>query len=521
MNIRRTMLALGLLALIALAALAVAAPRAGHASSSSVEVQAITAGSAHNCALTTDGGLKCWGWNKTGQLGDGTVTTLESTLVDVSGLSSGVAAVAAGGGVGGSHTCALTTGGGLTCWGRNSFGQLGDGTQAEHASPVDVVGLAGGVAAVAAGTNHTCAVTTAGGVKCWGWNPLGQLGDGTTTSHSTPVDVCQDYDEVAEECTELLSGIAAVSAGGPHTCAVTVAGGVKCWGQNVGDQLGGPATDFCVDPFVGDILPCNTTPVDVCQDYDEAAGECAELLTGVAAVTAGSAHTCALTTDGGVKCWGANGAGQIGDGTSGNTRTAPVDVAGLESGVLGIDAGTFVHTCAVTTAGGVKCWGDNFGGLLGDGTTTDRATPVNVCQAYDTVAEECTKLLSGIAAVAAGAFHTCAVTTEGGVKCWGSNCCGQLGNGTSDFDPHPTPVDVLGLGPEPTPAPSATPAPTATSIAPPPPTPTQSIAVLLPATGQTGGETAGNPWLVAALAGAGGAAAASGVMALKRKEEPS
>ena len=171
----------GICALIALMAV-VLWPQPGPAAAS--HVAAIPVGGLHSCALTNAGGVQCWGRNDVSQLGDGTLVN-STTPIDVVGLETGVAAIAAGD----AHTCALTTAGGVKCWGRNSFGQLGDGTTVDRATPVDVSGLTSGVSAVAAGASHTCAVTTAGGANCWGTNSSGQLGDGTPLFRTTPVDV--------------------------------------------------------------------------------------------------------------------------------------------------------------------------------------------------------------------------------------------------------------------------------------------------------------------------------------------
>jgi hypothetical protein len=146
-------------------------------------VTAIAAGAAHNCALTSTGGVKCWGLNDNGQLGDGT-TANRSTPVDVVGLSAVTAIVA-----GTAHNCALTSSGSAKCWGLDDNGQLGDGTTVNRLTPVDVVGLSGGVTAIAAGSFHSCALTSAGGVKCWGGNSSGELGDGTRTNRMQPVSV--------------------------------------------------------------------------------------------------------------------------------------------------------------------------------------------------------------------------------------------------------------------------------------------------------------------------------------------
>ena len=147
-----------------------------------LHVTQISAGYRHTCAVTTSGGLTCWGDNANGQLGDGTIINKKSPTT-VPTLSSGVTRVSAGG----SHTCALTTGGGLKCWGANNYGQLGDGTTTPRKVPTDVQGLTSNVASIAAGNVHTCAVTISGAAKCWGSGTLGSLGDGTATDKTAPV----------------------------------------------------------------------------------------------------------------------------------------------------------------------------------------------------------------------------------------------------------------------------------------------------------------------------------------------
>ena len=160
-------------------------------------VSQTSAGLFHTCALTTAGAVKCWRSNVNGQLGDNS-TTQSLTPVNVVGLGSGVAVFSAGV----HHTCALTTAGAVKCWGANGNGQLGDNSTANRSTPVDVVGLGSGVAAISEGGVHTCALTTTGAVKCWGYNGNGQLGDNSTTDRLTPVDV-----------VGLGSGVAAISAG--------------------------------------------------------------------------------------------------------------------------------------------------------------------------------------------------------------------------------------------------------------------------------------------------------------------
>ena len=406
-------------------------------------VATLSAGAYHTCALTTEGGVKCWGNNVYGQLGDGTQIH-RSTPVDVTGLTNGVVSIAAGE----EHTCALTKESGMKCWGRNASGRLGDGTTQQRSTPVSVVGLSSGVSGISAGGPHTCAVLISGGAKCWGSNQFGQLGDGTTSDRLTPASVIG-----------LEHPIRRVVGGFAHSCAVNSSGGVKCWGNNTWGQLGNGSSLAQLVPvnvlgLPGPASGLTAGAIHTCVTSREGGVQCwganqfgglgdgttidrlapvhvAGLAGAVSRLSAGEAHTCALTPAGGVKCTGHNQSGSLGDGTT-TDRLVPVDVSGLPSGVASVATGGF-HTCAVTTSGGLKCWGLNTHRQLGDGTTVNFQTlPVNV-----------PGLASGVASAAAGATHTCIVTNLGGVKCWGGNASGQLGDGTT-VD-RPTPVDVLGL----------------------------------------------------------------------------
>jgi alpha-tubulin suppressor-like RCC1 family protein len=184
------------------------------------DVGAISAGGDHTCALTKAGAVECWGQDAAFRNG----YFMDSSMpVDVAGLGSGVSVIAAGA----FHTCALMKTGAVECWGDNEFGELGDGTTTTSSTAVDVRGLTSGVVAISAGGYHTCALTSAGAVECWGWNAEGQLGDGSTANSSIPVGV-----------SGLSSGVATISAGWQHTCAVMSVGSVMCWGLNAAGQLG-------------------------------------------------------------------------------------------------------------------------------------------------------------------------------------------------------------------------------------------------------------------------------------------
>ena len=347
----------------------------------------------YNCALLSTGAVKCWGYNGEGQIGDNSQTQ-RLTPVSVSGLSSGVIAISTGF----YHACALLSTGAVKCWGQNSQGQIGDNSKTNRLTPVDVSGLSSGVTAISAGYYHSCALLSTGAAKCWGYNASGQIGDATNvTNRLTPVDV-----------SGLSSGVTAISTGGDQTCALLSTGAVKCWGYNGQGQIGDATSGTN-----------RTSPVDV-----------SGLSSGVTAISAGYQHTCALLSTGAVKCWGNNGSGRLGDNSQTN-RLTPVAVSGLSSGVAAISAGVY-HTCALLSTGAVKCWGSNSYGQVGDGTITNRLTPVDV-----------SGLSSGATAISGGYWHSCAVLSTGAIKCWGQNNYGQLGDNSRIQSL--TPVAVSGI----------------------------------------------------------------------------
>ena len=403
------------------------------------DVKAIAAGGGSTCALTTNGALKCWGYNGYGELGDGTQTD-RYTPVAVQGLASGVAAVT----MGSAHTCAVTSAGALLCWGYNNEGQLGvpvDGPFSIRTTPTPVEGLAADVASVAGGGSHTCARKSTGDLLCWGYNFYGQLGDGTAVSRYAPGTVIG-----------LDGDVAAVSPGYWHTCALLTTGQVQCWGANSAGQLGAGSTP---NPHV--------------------AASVYGMSSGVIDAAAGGAHSCAVVSDGGVSCWGYNDYGQLGyAGAIANPVAAPVSA--LTSGVQAIVSGE-VHNCVLTEAGGVKCWGDNTVSQLGTSISVSQTTPVDVPGLTSGVTAlsagsyfTCARLQSGlvkcwgrklkngpivgtgpvavagltnVVALGTGLLHACTVLQEGSVRCWGLNYAGQLGDGTRAD--HDTPVEVIGL----------------------------------------------------------------------------
>jgi alpha-tubulin suppressor-like RCC1 family protein len=357
-----------------------------------VEAVALTGSS--SCALV-NGGVWCWGDNSVGQLGNNNATGSSSTKpVQVSGLTSGVQALAAGYG---EQVCALVNGG-VNCWGDNFAGQLGNNTTTNSLVPVQVSGLTSGVQAISTGLDHSCALVN-GGVQCWGNNGNGNLGNNNTNSSTTPV-----------ATTALNVGLQAISAGYQMDCAL-VNGGVECWGQNAAGtgELGNNTTAVQNNPYAQQVTG---------------------LTSGVQVIASGGGQDSCAIVNGGVQCWGVNNFGQLGNNSTANSPV-PVSVVGLGSGGEAVAMGSD-HTCALVN-GGVQCWGHNSAGQLGNNATVDSHTPVAV---YG--------LTSGVQQIAAGFEVACALK-NGGVKCWGTNQYYLLGNGSGTGVSSSVPVQVTGL----------------------------------------------------------------------------
>ena len=394
---------LGLVKALALGQVTITATSEGNSGSAALTTTAgllyktITAGGRHTCGITAGGNTYCWGDNTSGQLGNATTRTSAAPVLVRGGLP--FQNLSAGDG----HTCGVTPSGYAYCWGNNSSGQLGNGTTINSTVPALVEGGLG-FYAVSAGAGHTCGVTLQRVAYCWGNNTYGQLGDGIAANSAIPVPVASGI------------GFVEISAGSRHTCGTPgsvewpfVGRGILCWGDNSSGQLGnGTRTGTSVPVAIPD----------------------ARLWRGL---SAGDNHTCALWaagTFGGVSdpaCWGGNSSGQLGDGTTIDRATPP-----LEPVTTYGSAGTR-FTCSN------YCSGDNTYGQLGNGTTTNSAIPVRIAGGLD------------FQIVSAGGRHACGVVSQpnsqtpqqpDAVYCWGDNGYGQLGNGWTTMSPLP--VNVAG-----------------------------------------------------------------------------
>lgn len=364
----------------------------GGAGSAASPVVEVAAGAGHACARRSGGTVQCWGRNDFGQLGDGTTT---DRAQPVSVLNLGDATALA---LGADHTCVLRKTGAVICWGRNDMGQLGNAEGGPKSPrgprPVSVRNLVDATM-LTAGAHHACAARKTGSLVCWGDNRRRQLGNQGRSAWVAPVGV------------EGVAGVQGLAAGEGHTCVRRHQGNVVCWGDDRQGQLGDGGNGSSATPRV------------------------APGTEGATALTAGKNHTCAATATG-VLCWGANAAGQVsGQSSDAQRRPMPIVVTGR---VIQLAAGE-AHTCARTTDGDVRCWGSNQDGRLGDGTTDTRKGPVTVGG-----------LGTGVLDLGVGRSHSCALDHNRQVQCWGRNESGALGTGAPGSTQEQQGAALLVLG---------------------------------------------------------------------------
>lgn len=338
----------------------------------------MAAGAVHTCAVLADGSVRCWGgWKGLRAGGAGTVLK-PMKIPDIQNAK----AVAAGK----EHTCVLTTTGAVKCWGRSGWGQTGAGSLDDEVwPPVQVPGVTG-AKVLRAGAFHTCIVTSANQVRCWGRADHGELGVAPADSNRFPTPM------------QAGDGIQ-VGAGQFHTCAVQSTGGAHCWGYNAFRQLG----------------ITNGAGATVWKLYPTSVGG----LTSATRIAGGGSHTCATRSKAGtsaVMCWGLNTKGQLGN-LSLTSSGAPVAVSGLPSTTVptSIAAGA-EHACTVMSSK-VWCWGANGNGQLGIGNNLDANFAVEA------------KNITTATRVVAGSRFSCAILSDKTSRCWGENTSGQTGIG--------------------------------------------------------------------------------------------
>ena len=342
---------------------------------------AVNAGELHSCALRQSGTISCWGKNTYGQLGNGTQT--DSSVPDQVMSIADATATTTGSG----HSCALHQTGTISCWGKNTYGQLGNGTQTDSSVPVQVADIADATA-ITANWGHSCALHESGAISCWGNNYYGQLGNGQ-----------RGYDLVSSVPMQVadITDATAITTGSWHSCALHESGAISCWGNNYYGQLGNGQRGY-------DLV--SSVPMQVAD------------ITNATAIAANRRHACALHETGTISCWGRNENGQLGNGTN-TSSSAPVQVAGITDATA-ITAG-YEHSCALHQDGTISCWGHNENGQLGNGTQTDSSVPVRVVGITDATA------------ITTGYEHSCALHQDGTISCWGRNTYGQLGSGTDTW----------------------------------------------------------------------------------------
>ena len=358
-------------------------------------------GNHDSCAIDNLNNLKCWG---------DIYGVSKPTLIS---LDSEDATYATQISLGGYHACAIDNLNNLKCWGSNYHGQIGDGTTVDKSTPT-LISLhaedAIYVTQIELGGAHSCAIDNLNGLRCWGENFYGQLGDGTYRNKKSATNIISLGDDETSYATH-------IALGRRHTCAINNFNSLLCWGGNLFGQLGDGT-------LVDKIVPTTISIDDNETNY-------------ATQIALGQFHTCAIDNFNNLKCWGQNFFGQIGDGTNLNMRVMPTTIS------LGDDEATYPtkialggdHTCAIDNLNNLKCWGKNWYGEVGDGTNDLKDSPTNILLGDDETADA--------THIALGRFHTCAIKDSNMIFCWGQNKHGEIGDGTDvdKYEPTLIPLD--------------------------------------------------------------------------------
>jgi uncharacterized repeat protein (TIGR02543 family) len=383
-----------------------------------LELVSSSSSASHSTTLTSTGRVFMWGANGSGQLGDGTTTDKEVPTEITSNFSLATGEKVMSLSLGYTHSSALTSTGRVFMWGGNGSGQLGDGTTTDKNVPTEItsnfslrpndkiIGLSlGGV--------YSSALSAMGRVFVWGWNELGYLGDGTSTSRSIPTEITTGFSLFVGET------IISLSKGSTHASALTSTGRVFMWGDNQYGYLGD-----------GTSITRNV-PTEITSNFSLSTGE------KIISLSLGSTHSSALTSTGRVFMWGWNEFGQLGNGMNVN-RNLPTEITSnfsLATGekVMSLSLG-YTHSSALTSTGRVFMWGGNGSGQLGDGTTTDKNVPTEITSNFSLRPND------KIIGLSLGGVYSSALSAMGRVFVWGWNELGYLGDGTSTSRSIPTEI---------------------------------------------------------------------------------
>ena len=389
----------------------------------------ISAGYTLTSGLSSSGTVYCWGDNTYGQLGNGltsvTPTPTPGQVVGVGGTNylKDIVYIASGR----IHTGAINNLANVYCWGNNDYGKLGNGNNTQSSTPIKVLGPGGtgflsNIREISLGEEHTTAVNYSNFVYCWGLNDRGQLGNGTNTTSSTPVQVLYQVTGTA------LGSIIAISAGSYHNCALDIYGIVYCWGEGNWGQCGDARPT--INGFTSGINQAKAV-VNINNNGS---------LNNIKAISAGYTHTCALDNNGNVYSWGDNSVGQLGDNTFNTGKSIPVKVVGVGgqgflSNIVAISAGSR-STCALDIYGNVYCWGQYNVGQLGAGSSVTTNSPSPVRAPINLPSGSFIKYIS------TKGDQVFAISNLGVIYGWGYNASGQLGPNVLNISPIFYPYDL-------------------------------------------------------------------------------